>query len=142
LAATTCIFCRISSGEIPAETVYEDTATIVFLDSSPLFPGHALVCPRQHFDTLMDVPPEMLNPLFSTAQRIARAVEAGLGAEGSLIAINNKVSQSVPHLHVHVIPRRRKDGLKGFFWPRKPYGSPEEMKQAADALRSALKSLG
>jgi histidine triad (HIT) family protein len=141
LTVTTCIFCRIAGGEIPAEIIYEDATSVVFLDNSPLFPGHALVCPKQHFDTLMDVPSEMLTPLFSTAQRIARAVEAGLQAEGSLIAINNKVSQSVPHLHVHVIPRRRKDGLKGFFWPRKPYGSPEEMKQTADALRSALESV-
>jgi histidine triad (HIT) family protein len=141
LTATTCIFCRIGSGEIAAEIVYEDSSSIVFLDTSPLFPGHALVCPKQHYDTLMDVPPELLTPLFSTAQKVARAVEAGLGAEGSLIAINNKVSQSVPHLHVHVIPRRRKDGLKGFFWPRKPYGSAEEMKQTADALRSALQNL-
>jgi histidine triad (HIT) family protein len=133
-----CIFCRIASGEIPAEIVHENDACVVFLDSAPLFPGHCLVCPKQHFDTLMDVPSELLAPLFETAQHIARAVEAGLGAEGSFVAINNKISQSVPHLHVHVIPRRRKDGMKGFFWPRRPYTSDDERKQTADLLRAAL----
>ena len=138
MTATNCIFCRIAIGLIPAEIVYEDSETIVFLDSSPLFPGHSLVCPKQHYDTLMDVPSDMLTPLFSTAQRIGRAVEVALEAEGSFVAINNKVSQSVPHLHVHVIPRRRKDGMKGFFWPRRPYSDAGEMKQTADALRAAL----
>lgn len=137
MADATCVFCKIAAGEIPAEVVYENETCIVFLDNSPLFPGHCLICPRQHFDTLMDVPPELLTPLFETAQRIARAVEKGLGAEGSFVAINNKVSQSVPHLHVHVIPRRRKDGMKGFFWPRRPYASDAEMKEIAFALRTA-----
>jgi histidine triad (HIT) family protein len=133
-----CIFCKIVAGEIDAATVYEDDQTIVFLDSGPLFPGHCLVCPKQHYDTLMDVPPDRLQPLFSTTQLVARAVENGLTAQGSFIAVNNKVSQSVPHLHVHVIPRTKGDGLKGFFWPRRPYKDKEEMAKTADALRSAI----
>ena len=134
-----CIFCKIAGGEIAAEIVHENEHCIVFLDSAPLFPGHALVCPKQHFDTLMDVPSALLTPLFETAQVMARAVEAGLGAEGSFVAINNKISQSVPHLHVHVIPRRRKDGMKGFFWPRRPYASDEERSQTAELLRQAVR---
>jgi histidine triad (HIT) family protein len=138
VTSPTCIFCRIASGEIPAEIIHDNEQCVVFLDSSPLFPGHCLVCPKQHFDTLMDVPSGLLTSLFETAQQIARAVEAGLGAEGSFVAINNRISQSVPHLHVHVIPRRRKDGMKGFFWPRRPYASEDERKQTADLLRAAM----
>jgi histidine triad (HIT) family protein len=133
-----CVFCKIVRGEIHAEIVHEDDISVVFLDTAPLFPGHALVCPKKHFDTLMEVPGNLLEPIFTAAQRVARAVERGLGAEGSFVAINNKVSQSVPHVHVHVIPRRRKDGMKGFFWPRRPYDSPEHMRETADILRAAL----
>jgi histidine triad (HIT) family protein len=136
-----CVFCKIARRAIPAETIYEDSHSIVFLDNGPLFAGHCLVCPRQHYDTLMDVPPELLQPLFANVQMIARAVEAGLGAEGSFIAVNNKISQSVPHLHVHVIPRRRKDGMKGFFWPRRPYRDQDELRETADALRRAVDAL-
>jgi histidine triad (HIT) family protein len=136
-----CVFCKIANGAIPAETVYEDEQCIVFLDNTPLFAGHCLVCPKQHYDTLMDVPSALLQPLFENAQVIARAVETGLGAEGSFIAINNRISQSVPHLHVHVVPRRPKDGMKGFFWPRRPYRDKEEMRETADALRKAVTSL-
>jgi histidine triad (HIT) family protein len=141
VAASDCIFCKIAGGQIDAYVVYEDELTTVFLDNGPLFAGHSLVCPKTHYDTLMDVPPDMLEPLFATAQVIARAVETALGAEGSLIAINNKVSQSVPHLHVHVIPRRRGDGLKGFFWPRRPYKDKDEMARTRDALRAAITSI-
>ena len=133
-----CVFCKIAQGSIAAETVYEDDTCIVFLDNTPIFAGHCLVCPKEHFDTLMDVPGSLLEPLFTTTQRIARAVESGLGAEGSFVAINNKISQSVPHLHVHVIPRRPKDGMKGFFWPRRPYRDAEEKRETGDALRRAL----
>ena len=133
-----CIFCRIIAGEVPAQTVFENDSIIVFLDASPLFPGHALVCPKMHFDTLMDVPPDLLKPLFETVQVIGRAVETGLSAEGSFMAVNNKISQSVPHLHVHVVPRRPKDGLKGFFWPRQKYRDAEEMRQTAEAIRKAI----
>ncbi len=141
MAASDCIFCKIVAGKLDAYVVYEDDLTTVFLDNGPIFAGHSLVCPKQHYDTLMDVPPDRLQPLFSTAQIVARAIEKGLGADGSFIAINNKISQSVPHLHVHVIPRRRGDGMKGFFWPRRPYKDKEEMAQTRDALRAAITSI-
>lgn len=133
-----CVFCRIVHGDLDACRVFEDEHTVVFLDNNPLFPGHCLVCPKLHFDTLPDVPPELLTPLFSTAQLVCRAVERGLEAEGSFVAINNKISQSVPHLHVHVIPRRKGDGMKGFFWPRRSYRDHEDMIATQDKLRSAL----
>ena len=139
--ASDCIFCKIIAGQVDAHIVYEDELTSVFLDSGPLFPGHSLVCPKTHYDTLMDVPPDLLEPLFATAQVVARAVEKGLGAEGSFIAINNKISQSVAHLHVHVIPRRRGDGMKGFFWPRRPYKDQQEMARTREALRAAITSV-
>jgi histidine triad (HIT) family protein len=133
-----CVFCKIIRGEIAAEKIHEDENCVVFLDSGPLFAGHCLVCPKTHFETLMDVPSEMLQPLFSNTQLIARAVETGLDAEGSFVAINNRISQSVPHLHVHVIPRRRKYGMKGFFWPRRPYRDQAEMREIGDLLRRAI----
>jgi histidine triad (HIT) family protein len=136
-----CVFCRIVAGEIPAHMVHEDEKTIVFLDNGPLFAGHCLVCPKQHYDTMYDVPKSMLAPLFSTTQLIAQAIEQGLGAEGTFVAINNKVSQSVPHLHVHVIPRRRKDGMKGFFWPRRPYRDTTEAAETAATLRATIEGL-
>ena len=136
-----CVFCKIAARQIDSHIVYEDDVTVVFLDNGPLFPGHCLVCPKIHYDTLMDVPPAALEPLFATTQIIARAVEKGIEAEGSFIAVNNKVSQSVPHLHVHVIPRRKGDGLKGFFWPRRPYKNKDEMAEVRDKLRSAIRSL-
>jgi len=140
VAGNDCVFCKIVAGQIDAYVVYEDDLTTVFLDNGPLFPGHSLVCPKVHYDTLMDVPAAKLEPLFATTQLIARAVEKGLAAEGSFIAVNNRVSQSVPHLHVHVIPRRRGDGLKGFFWPRRPYKNKEEMAETRDRLRAAIAS--
>lgn len=141
MAIEGCVFCKIAQGALNAETIHEDENCIVFLDSGPLFAGHCLVCPKRHYDTLMDVPPELLQPLFQNVQLIARAVEAGLGAEGSFVAVNNKISQSVPHLHVHVIPRRRKDGMKGFFWPRRPYRDEVELRETGDALRRAVNEL-
>lgn len=133
-----CVFCRIVAGDLDACRVFEDDHSVVFLDNSPLFPGHCLVCPKQHFDTLPDVPPDLLTPLFNTAQLVCRAVEQGLEAEGSFVAINNKISQSVPHLHVHVIHRRKGDGMKGFFWPRRPYRDRDDMIATQDKLRAAL----
>jgi histidine triad (HIT) family protein len=114
---------------------------MAFLDAKPLFPGHVLVVPRAHHATLGDLPPALVEPLFATARLLARAVEVGLGAEGSFVAINNTVSQSVPHLHVHVVPRRRKDGLRGFFWPRQAYASEEAAAAAREALRTAVSGL-
>jgi histidine triad (HIT) family protein len=136
-----CIFCKIISGEIPADKVFEDEVSIIFLDSRPLFPGHSLVCPKQHIETLADLPADLLHPIFANAQLMAKAMESGLKAEGSFLAVNNKISQSVPHLHVHVVPRRRQDGLKGFFWPRQPYKSEEEKAAVQQALRAAIEDL-
>jgi len=134
-----CLFCKIVAGEIATNIVDEGPDTIVFLDHRPVFPGHCLVVTKQHYETLLDVPTAMLGPLFSNVQRIARAVEIGLGADGTFVATNNRVSQSVPHVHVHVVPRRKKDGLKGFFWPRQKYESDDAARAMADAIRNALK---
>jgi histidine triad (HIT) family protein len=134
-----CLFCTIVSRELEAAIVFEDEDTLVFLDHRPLFPGHCLVIPRQHFETLSDLPAELLEKFFANVQLMGKAVEKALEAEGSFIALNNKVSQSVPHLHVHVVPRRKKDGLKGFFWPRTKYkeGEIELVKlKLSDALRN------
>ena len=127
MANESCLFCRIVSGELPAIVVYEDENSLAFLDHRPLFHGHTLLVPRRHVETLGELPASLVGPLFKAAQTLARAVEPALGAEGTFVAMNNRVSQSVPHLHVHVVPRRKKDGLKGFFWPRTKYKNEEEM---------------
>lgn len=137
-----CRFCAIIRGDQAAILVFEDPAVVAFLDRRPLFPGHVLVVPREHHETLSELPPRLLAPLFSSTQLLSRAVELGLDAEGSFIAMNNRVSQSVPHLHVHVVPRRRHDGLKGFFWPRYPYRDEQEMLEVAGLIRSAAQRLG
>ena len=131
---SSCLFCKIIVGKIPAHRVYEDSETYAFLDINPLFPGHVLVAPKQHFATLYDVPGEHVGPLFESAQLLAKAVESAVEAEGTFVAINNRVSQTVPHLHIHVIPRRRGDGLKGFFWPRHDYRD----EHAREAVRAAI----
>lgn len=127
MAEDNCLFCRIVSGEVPATVVYEDENSVAFLDHRPLFHGHTLLVPRKHVETLGELPASLVGPFFKTAQLLSRAVEPALGAEGTFVAMNNRVSQSVPHLHIHVVPRKRKDGLKGFFWPRTKYNSEEEM---------------
>jgi histidine triad (HIT) family protein len=137
-----CQFCRVVSGDLPAHVVYEDTLVVAFLDHRPLFPGHVLVVPRAHVETLLDLPSAAVAPLFAAVQVLARAVERGLGAAGSFVAVNNRVSQSVPHLHVHVVPRRPKDGLKGFFWPRGRYRDEAEAVDVAARLRAAVADLG
>jgi histidine triad (HIT) family protein len=136
----TCAFCELVAGGAAA-VVAEDAGWVAFLDHRPLFPGHVLLIPRQHLETLYDLPAEFAGPFFQAAQKVARAMETGLGAEGSFVAINNRVSQSVPHLHVHIVPRKRKDGLKGFFWPRGKYASPEEMEAVRSRLAEALNAL-
>lgn len=136
-----CLFCQIAAGATPAALVFEDAQSLAFLDHRPLFPGHCLVVPRDHYETLGDLPPELVGPFFSNVQLVARAVEAALEAEGTFVAMNNRVSQSVPHLHMHIVPRRRKDGLKGFFWPRNKYESEEEKLRVQDAIRSKLAQL-
>ena len=135
--ATACLFCRIVAGDGPAFRVMEDAATVAFLDIKPLFPGHVLVVPRDHHETLGDLPSAQVEPLFRVVRRLSIVVPATLGAEGSFVAANNRVSQSVPHLHVHVVPRRRRDGLRGFFWPRTRYESEEDAAAIADRLASA-----
>ncbi len=112
---------------------------MAFLDHRPLFPGHCLLVPKLHFETLLDLPKEQIGTLFENAQVLAYAVEMALNAEGTFVAINNRVSQSVPHLHIHVVPRRRKDGLKGFFWPRNKYQSEDEMEAVQTAIRAVVK---
>ena len=139
MADENCLFCRIVSGEIPAVIVYEDKDTVAFLDHRPLFPGHLLLVPREHFETLSDLPVTQVGPLFTNAQMLSRAVESAMEAEGSFVAMNNRVSQSVPHLHVHIVPRRRKDGLKGFFWPRTKYKSDEEMEIIREKISAKIK---
>ncbi len=134
-----CLFCRIVVGELPAKIVFEDDVSMAFLDHRPLFPGHCLLVPKRHFETLLDLPKELVDPFFQNAQLLARAVELVLEAQGTFVAMNNRVSQSVPHLHVHVVPRRKKDGLKGFFWPRNKYQSEEEMTSVQEAIRQFLK---
>ena len=133
-----CVFCAIIAGEAPAQVVLDDDRCVAFLDTRPLFPGHTLLVPRAHHETLVDLPPELVEPLFANARRLASAVEEGLGAVGSFVAINNRVSQSVPHLHVHVVPRTPKDGLRGFFWPRTRYDDDDHAAGVAARLREAL----
>jgi len=113
-----CAFCEIIKGNAEAYVVFEDDVSIAFLDIRPLFHGHCLLIPKKHYETLTDLPIELISPLFTNTRLLALAVENGLRAEGSFIAINNRVSQSVPHLHIHIVPRKKKDGLRGFFWPR------------------------
>jgi histidine triad (HIT) family protein len=138
--ADDCLFCRIVSGELPATVVYEDENAVAFLDHRPLFPGHTLLVPRQHVETLGELPVKLVAPYFEAAQLLSLAVESAMDAEGTFVAMNNRVSQSVPHLHVHVVPRRRKDGLKGFFWPRTKYKSDEEMQDIKRKIAAALKT--
>jgi histidine triad (HIT) family protein len=138
MSASDCVFCAIVAAERPATIVARDEASVAFLDARPLFKGHVLVVPVAHTGTLLDLPPAAIGPFFAAVQRIARAVEMGLGADGTFVAMNNKVSQSVPHLHTHVIPRRRKDGLRGFFWPREPYQDDAERDDYAARIRAAL----
>ena len=136
-----CLFCRIVSGELPATVVYEDDNSVAFLDHRPLFPGHTLLVPREHVETLGELPAKIVGPYFEAAQVLSRAVEAALDAEGTFVAMNNRVSQSVPHLHVHIVPRRKKDGLKGFFWPRTKYTGNEDMEDVKKKITTALKKI-
>jgi histidine triad (HIT) family protein len=133
-----CAFCEIVAGHRSAHVVLDDDLTVAFLDVRPLFPGHTLLVPRHHHETLADLPGERVGPYFQRAQRLARAMETALDAAGSFVAINNRVSQSVPHLHTHVVPRNPKDGLRGFFWPRTRYADDAEAAAVADRLRTAL----
>ncbi|RYE80033.1 MAG: HIT family protein [Myxococcales bacterium] len=133
-----CLFCRIAAGEEPAFVVRRTEQLTAFLDTRPLFKGHTLVVPNDHVDTLVDLPDDLRDPLFAEAQLLAAAMIEVLGAQGSFVAMNNVVSQSVPHLHVHVVPRTKGDGLRGFFWPRTSYDDDADAQAFADRLGAAL----
>jgi histidine triad (HIT) family protein len=137
---TGCVFCDIISGAVAAYRVHEDTQSLAFLDKSPLLPGHVLVVPRVHYETLGDLPADEVGPFFLTVQRLARAVEQGMQADGSFVAANIRISQSVAHLHIHVVPRKKGDGLFGrtFQWMRHPYPSEAAIVATQRAIRAAL----
>lgn len=136
-----CVFCQIAAGELNCDMVYEDASCVAFLDKHPLFPGHVLLCPRDHYETLLDLPAHLAGPMMQTTQTMARAVETALEADGTFIAINNRVSQTVPHLHIHVVPRRRRDGLKGFFWPRHNYADDGAREAVRDSIEREVKKM-
>ena len=133
-----CVFCRIVSRAAEAKIVFEDAVSIAILDNRPLFPGHCLLISKEHYETFADLPSDLVGPIFSNAQLLAKKVQSVMKADGTFVAINNTVSQSVPHFHVHIVPRRRGDGLRGFFWPRRPYESEDERVAVQVALASAL----
>jgi histidine triad (HIT) family protein len=133
-----CLFCEIAAGDKPAAMVYADDLVAAFLDNRPLFPGHVLVVPRTHIMTLPDLPAADVGPYFLRVQAMSVAVRDAMGAQGTFVAVNNVVSQSVPHLHTHVVPRTKGDGLRGFFWPRGKYASDEEAAKVAASIRDAL----
>jgi histidine triad (HIT) family protein len=137
-----CVFDEIIAGTLPAAVVYDEGSVLAFLDYRPLLPGHVLVVPKHHYETLGDLPEADVGPYFLAVQRLARAVEQGMHADGSFVAVNIRISQSVPHLHTHVVPRRQGDGLFGktFQWMRRPYPSEAAMREAQAAIVSALKT--
>ncbi|OZV83160.1 HIT family protein [Micromonospora echinospora] len=135
-----CVFCGIVAGGVPSFRVTDEADGVAFLDTRPVFKGHVLVVPRTHLVTLADLPPESLAGYFGLVRRVALAVETGLDAGGSFVAMNNKVSQSVPHLHTHVVPRTKGDGLRGFFWPRTRYADDDEARSYAGRVAAALPS--
>ena len=133
-----CVFCDIAADKLPAEIVWRSQHAMAFLDSRPLFPGHVLLIPAGHVATLADLPAAQVGPLFQAVQKLESAVERALAAEGTFIAVNNRIGQSVPHLHIHIVPRRKGDGLKGFFWPRHAYDSDEHLRETAEKIWRAL----
>lgn len=138
---STCAFCEIAAGNLPAYIVYETPDVFAFLDNYPLFPGHVLLCPREHYMTVTDIPRNLAGLLMDATQLLAEAVESAVDAEGTFIAINNRVSQAVPHLHIHIVPRRRRDGLRGFFWPRQKYKDDEAREAVRDAIEREVQKL-
>ena len=136
-----CPFCKIVRSEAQSYNVFEDDIALAFLDKRPPFPGHCLLIPKSHFETLIDLPASLVAPLFQNAQLLARAMEQGLQAEGTFVAINNRISQSVPHVHIHIVPRHKKDGLKGFFWPRQHYQDEATILHIQSTLRSTVTQL-
>jgi histidine triad (HIT) family protein len=136
-----CVFCQVAKKKKDSHVVFEDDVSMAFLDSRPLFLGHTLLIPKEHYATLSDLPSFLVGPYFTNAKLIATAIEKGLQADGSFLAINNKISQSVPHLHIHIVPRRSGDGLRGFFYPRQKYASEEEVQRIQRAIKSAISDL-
>jgi histidine triad (HIT) family protein len=133
-----CAFCKLVRHAQESHIVFEDELSVAFLDQRPLFPGHCLLIPKEHYATLNDLPLVLIGSLFGNARLLAQAIEDGLWAEGTFVAVNNRVSQSVPHLHIHVVPRRKKDGLKGFFWPRQNYRDQDHLLSVQKSLREAI----
>ena len=140
-SAAGCRFCQLINREVPGAIVFEDEVTLAFLDHRPLFPGHCLLVPKYHYQTLTDLPAELVAPLFTNARLLAIAVEEAMDAEGTFVAMNNRVSQSVPHIHIHIVPRRRKDGLRGFFWPRQKYNNELEVTEVQRAIKTIVERL-
>jgi histidine triad (HIT) family protein len=136
-----CAFCSIVAGDTAAEIVFEDEASLAFLDNRPLFPGHSLLVPREHHETMWDLPDDLLTALYLNARELSLAIREAMGAQGAFVAANNVVSQSVPHFHIHLVPRVRKDGLRGFFWPRRKYESDAHAAKTAEAVRHAVANL-
>jgi histidine triad (HIT) family protein len=135
-----CRFCAIVAGDEAGHVVFEDESSLAFLDHRPLFPGHSLLVPREHHETIWDLPDDLLATLFLNARLLSSAIRSAMDAQGAFIAVNNVVSQSIPHVHVHLVPRNRKDGLRGFFWPRHKYESEARARQTAEAIRAAVAS--
>lgn len=135
-----CLFCKIINKDAESYPVFEDETTIAFLDVKPLFPGHILLVPKTHYTSYDQVPDKTITILFSNVKILSKALEESLNADGEFIAVNNKVSQSVPHLHIHIVPRKFKDGLKGFFWPRYKYSGPDQIKEIQMKITNSLKS--
>jgi histidine triad (HIT) family protein len=136
-----CAFCRVVAGDDPGAVVFEDEISIAFLDHRPLFPGHTLLVPREHRETIWDLPFDLIEPLFANVQMLSLAVRDAMEAEGAFVAANNVVSQSVPHFHVHLVPRVRKDGLRGFFWPRRKYDDDDHLTAVAETLRTTIAAM-
>lgn len=133
-----CTFCRIALNDGDPAIVFEDDISLAFLDKRPLFPGHTLLIPKNHYETLSDLPINLIGKFFSNAQVLERAVRTAMNAEGSFIAANNKISQSVPHFHIHIVPRNHKDGLRGFFWPRTSYSSEENKNDVLKKIKNEI----
>lgn len=133
-----CKFCKIVAKEAESYTVFEDEISVAFLDIRPLFPGHTLLVPKNHYETFLDLPDNLISPIFKNAKLLESAIEKALITDGSFIAINNKVSQSIPHMHIHIVPRKKNDGLKGFFWPRYPYKDKGEIEQIQELIKNEI----
>ncbi len=136
-----CVFCAIVAGDVDAHIVFEDERSLAFLDQRPLFPGHSLLIPREHHEALWDLPEDQVGPLFTCARMLSVAIRDATESQGAFVAMNNIVSQSVPHLHVHIVPRNRKDGLRGFFWPRRKYKGDDHAAETAAKIREAVAAL-